>query len=84
MIIGIEGSFRLEMGWIFPTHKDFKLVTWNEAKSLDMKNVDAFIQTNILGFHKNNMKIQHDFMDNTGKPRIVLEQATFRKNLDFN
>ena len=25
MIIGIEGSFRLEMGWQFPEHKDFML-----------------------------------------------------------
>ena len=27
-----------------------------------MKNVD-FVQTNILGYHKNNMKDQHDFME---------------------
>jgi len=84
MIIGIEGSFRLEMGWQFPTHKDFKLVTFNEAKRLDMNNVEAFIQTNVLGKIKNNMKEQHDFMDSTGKPRIVVEQAVFRKNIDFD
>ncbi len=84
MIIGIEGSFRLKMGWQFPTHKDFKLVTFEEAKQLDMNEVDAFIQTNVLGFIKNNMKDQHDFMDSTGKPRIVIEQATFRKNIDFD
>ena len=30
------------------------------------------------------MKDQHDFMDKTGKPRIVIEQATFRKNIDFD
>ena len=84
MIIGIEGSFRLEMGWHFPTHKDFKLVTFTEAKQLNMNEVDAFIQTNVLGVIKNNMKEQHDFMDSTGKPRIVIEQATFRKNLDFD
>mgnify|MGYP001160827833 FL=1 len=87
MIIGIEGSFRLEMGWQFPTHKDFKLMSFSEAKNMSMEeydNVDAFIQTNILGYHKNNMKEQHDFIDNTGKPRIVLEQATFRKNIDFD
>jgi len=84
MIIGIEGSFRLEMGWVFPTHKDFKLVTFDEAKRLDMNKVDAFIQTNVLGVIKNNMKDQHDFMDKTGKPRIVIEQATFRKNIDFD
>lgn len=84
MIIGIVGSFRLEMGWQFPTHKDFKLVTFDEAKQLDMNNVDAFIQTNVLGAIKNNMKDQHDFMASTGKPRIVLEQATFRKNLNFD
>ena len=84
MIIGIEGSFRTEMGWIFPTHKDFKLVSFDEAKKLDMDNVEAFIQTNVLGVIKNNMKDQHDFMDKTGKPRIVIEQATFRKNIDFD
>lgn len=84
MIIGIEGSFRTEMGWIFPTHKDFKLVSFNDAKSLDYSKVDAFVQTNVLGQIKNNMKDQHDFMDSTGKPRIVIEQATFRKNIDFD
>ena len=84
MIIGIEGSFRTEMGWIFPTHKDFKLVSFNDAKSLDYSKVDAFVQTNVLGQIKNNMKDQHDFMDSKNKPRIVIEQATFRKNLDFD
>jgi Ni,Fe-hydrogenase I large subunit len=84
MIVGIEGSFRLEMGWQFPTHKDFMLCNFNAAKQLDMKNVDAFVQTNVLGYLKNNMKDQHDFIDSTGKPRIVIEQATFRKNLDFD
>ena len=84
MIIGIEGSFRTKMGWVFPTHKDFKLVSFDEAKKLDMNNVEAFIQTNVLGVIKNNMKDQHDFMDKTGKPRIVIEQATFRKNIDFD
>jgi len=72
------------MGWQFPTHKDFMLCNFDAAKQLDMKNVDAFIQTNVLGEIKNNMKDQHDFIDSTGKPRIVLEQATFRKNLDFD
>ena len=84
MIIGIEGSFRLEMGWVFPTHKDFKLVTFDQAKRLDLNDVEAFIQTNVLGFIKNNMKDQHDFIASTGKPRIVIEQATFRKNIDFD
>ena len=84
MIIGIEGSFRLEMGWQFPTHKDFKLVTFNEAKRLDLNDVEAFVQTNVLGFIKNNMKDQHDFIASTGKPRIVIEQATFRQNIDFD
>ena len=84
MIVGIEGSFRLEMGWQFPTHKDFMLCNFDAAKQLDMNKVDAFIQTNVLGAIKNNMKEQHDFMDSTGKPRIVIEQATFRKNIDFD
>jgi len=72
------------MGWQFPEHKDFMLCNFDAAKRLDMKNVDAFVQTNVLGFIKNNMKDQHDFMDSTGKPRIVVEQAVFRKNIDFD
>ena len=74
----VLNSFRLE------THKDFMLCNFNAVKQLDMKNVDIFVQTNVLGYLKNNMKEQHDFMDSTGKPRIVIEQATFRKNLDFD
>ena len=84
MILGIEGSFRLEMGWVFPTHKDFKLVTFDEAKRYDMNNVDAFIQTNVLGRIKNKMIDQHNFIESTGKPRIVVEQAVFRKGIDFD
>ena len=37
-----------------------------------------------MGVIKNNMKDQHDFIESTGKSRIVIEQATFRKNLDFD
>ena len=51
MIVGIEGSFRLEMGCIFPTHKDFKLISFEEAKSMNMEeydNVEDFIQTNVF------------------------------------
>ena len=84
MIVGIEGSFRLEMGWVFPTHEDFMLCNFDAAKQLDMSKVDAFITTNVLGFIKNNTKDQHDFIDSTGKPKIVIEQATFRKNIDFD
>ena len=77
MIIGIEGSFRTEMGWIFPTHKNFKLVSFDEAKIMDMNNVDAFIQTNVLGLIKNKMTDQHNFIESTGKPRIVIELEGF-------
>ena len=52
MIIGIEGSFRTDFGWVFPTHKDFKLISFNEAKSMSYDNVQAFIQTNVLGHFK--------------------------------
>ena len=87
MIVGIVGSFRLEMGWVFPTHKDFKLLNFSDVKNMSMEdydNVEAFVQTNILGYHKNNMKDQHDYIANTGKPRIIIEQAPFRKNIDFD
>ena len=49
-----------------------------------MKNVDNLCTNKCVNYLKNNMKDQHDFMDSTGKPRIVIEQATFRKNLDFD
>jgi len=52
MIIGIEGSYRTDFGWVFPTHKNFRLVTFNEAKRLDLNTVEAFIQTNVLGVLK--------------------------------
>jgi len=84
MIVGIEGSFRLEMGWVFPTHKDFKLLSFGQTKSLDLSKVDAFVQTNVMGYFKNHQKEQHEFIKRSGKPVIVFEQATFRKNLDFN
>ena len=81
-IIGIEGSFRTEMGWIFPSHPDFELVGLETAKNI--KDADAYIQTNVLGHFKKNYKEQHDFIASTGKPRIVIEQAPFRKNQDFD
>ena len=34
MIVGIEGSFRLEMGWQFPTHKDFMLCNFNACQTI--------------------------------------------------
>ena len=83
-IIGIEGSFRTEMGWIFPTHEDFKLITFTQAKQMDLNKIDAFIQTNVLGRFKNSMIDHFKLMDKFKKPRIVIEQAPFRKNLDFD
>lgn len=82
-ILGINGSFRLDMGWVFPTHPDFKLVNTLEEAQQE-KNVDAFVQTNVRGFFKNLYKDQHDFIKSTGKPKIVIEQAPFRKNQDFD
>lgn len=81
-IIGIKGSFRTEMGWVFPSHSDFQLVDLETAKTI--KDADAYIQTNVLGHFKKNYKEQHDFIQSTGKPRIVIEQAPFRKNQDFD
>ena len=52
MIIGIEGSFRLEMGWQFPTHKDFKLVTFDEAKRLDLNDVEVYDYLHIQYWRK--------------------------------
>ena len=45
MIIGIEGSFRIDFGYIArPTHKDFKLVSFDETKKLNMNNVDPLFK----------------------------------------
>ena len=81
-IVGIKGSFRTEMGWIFPSHPDFHLVDFSVAKN--MKDVDAYIQTNVLGHFKNKVIDQHNFIASTGKPRIVIEQAPFRKNQNID
>ena len=82
-IIGINGSFRVQSGFVFPTHPDFKLLSFDKVKNMNINDIDAFVQSNVLGKFKNRYKEHHDFMKSTGKPRIVFEQATFRKNLDF-
>ena len=81
MIVGISGAFNTKAGFVFPTHEDFKLIEW---KDKDKHQADAYIQTNILG----RMKIIHsDFyrwIIEQKKPTLVVEQATFRQNLDID
>jgi hypothetical protein len=84
-IIGVTGAFREESLFVFPTHKDYKLIDYNNKNFLEQesKNADAFVQTNVLGVFKTKMKRQYEWILNQNKPRIVFEQATFRRNLDI-
>jgi len=79
-IIGIRGSFNEEYSFVFPNHKDFTLINFEDRNKY---NADAFIQTNVLGVLKRKNRQQYQYIIDTNKPRIVVEQATFRKNLDL-
>tara|TARA_B110000259_G_C13925452_1_gene366612 strand:- start:105 stop:1028 length:924 start_codon:yes stop_codon:yes gene_type:complete len=77
-IVGIKGAFSTEAMFIFPKHKDFKLIEYKESH-----NADVYIQTNVLGVMKKKNAEIYQFILDQNKPRIVVEQATFRKNLDI-
>ena len=77
-IVGIKGAFSTEAMFIFPKHKDFKLIEYKESH-----NADVYIQTNVLGVMKKKNAEIYQFILDKNKPRIVVEQATFRKNLDI-
>ena len=77
-IVGIKGAFSTEAMFIFPKHKDFKFI-----ESKESHNADVYIQTNVLGVMKKKNAEIYQFILDQNKPRIVVEQATFRKNLDI-
>ena len=77
-IVGIKGAFSTEAMFIFPKHKDFKFIEYKESH-----NADVYIQTNVLGVMKKKNAEIYQFILDQNKPRIVVEQATFRKNLDI-
>ena len=77
-IVGIKGAFSTEAMFIFPKHKDFKLIEYKESH-----NADVYIQTNVLGVMKKKNAEIYQFILDQNKPKIVVEQATFRKNLDI-
>ena len=79
-IIGIQGAFSTEAMFIFPKHEDFKLIEYPERHN---HKADAYIQTNVLGVMKKKNAEKYQFILDQNKPRIVIEQATFRKNLDI-
>ena len=79
-IIGIQGAFSTEAMFIFPKHEDFKLIEYPERYN---HKADAYIQTNVLGVMKKKNAEKYQFILDQNKPRIVIEQATFRKNLDI-
>src|SRR6056300_1113333 len=80
MIIGIRGAFSTEALFVFPKHEDFKLIEYPERYN---NKADAYIQTNVLGVMKKKNAEKYQFILDQNKPRIVVEQATFRKNLDI-
>ena len=81
MIIGIKGAFNTKAGFVFPTHKDFKLI---EYKDRDKHKADAYIQSNILGRMKIINSDMYRYILEQKKPILVVEQATFRQNLNID
>jgi len=86
-IVGIKGAFNTEAMFVFPKHEDFKLIGYKERGNAYAgwlsKNADAYIQTNVLGVMKKKNAEIYQFILDKNKPIIVVEQATFRKNLDI-
>ena len=80
MIIGIKGPFNENNHYVFPTHKDFKLIEWSDR---DNHKADAYIQTNIKGNIKTVNADKYKWISAQSKPILVVEQATFRQNLDI-
>ena len=72
MIIGIEGSYRTDFGWVFPDHKDFMLCNFDAAKAIPTNQIDAVIQTNVLGRLKNKYKAQHCLLFLEGRLFLAL------------
>ena len=66
--------------FIFPKHEDFKLIEYPERHN---HKADVYIQTNVLGVMKKKNAEKYQFILDQNKPKIVIEQATFRKNLDI-
>ena len=80
MIIGIKGPFNENNHYVFPTHEDFKLIEWSDR---DNHKADAYIQTNIKGNIKAVNADKYKWISDQSKPTLVVEQATFRQNLDI-
>lgn len=80
MIIGIKGPFNENNHYVFPTHEDFKLIEWSDR---DNHKADAYIQTNIKGNIKTVNADKYKWISAQSKPILVVEQATFRQNLDI-
>lgn len=76
MIIGFNGSFR-DSFFKFPKHEDFKLYDFENPLP---PTADAYITTGVQGVYKD-WSDQYEYIKSTGKPQLVVEGATFRKNL---
>tara|TARA_B100001758_G_scaffold247847_1_gene267701 strand:+ start:4480 stop:5394 length:915 start_codon:yes stop_codon:yes gene_type:complete len=83
MILGIQGAFNTKAGFVFPTHEDFKLIQWKDRREY-LGKPDAFIQSNILGRNKIIYADMYRYILEQKKPILVVEQATFRQNLDID
>lgn len=83
MIVGISGAFNTKAGFVFPTHEDFKLIQWKDRNQY-IKTAKAYIQSNILGRMKIIYADMYRHILEQKKPTLVVEQATFRQNLDID
>ena len=52
-IIGIQGAFSTEAMFIFPKHKDFKLIEYTDRHN---HKADVYIQTNVCINYLYNLK----------------------------
>ena len=80
MIIGIKGPFNENNHYVFPTHKDFKLIEWSDR---DNHKADAYIQTNIKGNIKTVNADKYKWISAQSKPILVVEQATYEIKFKF-
>ena len=76
LIVGIEGVMRTHP---LPNLPNFKVVPWTDQKTI--KSADIFVQANIKENKHRKLLPLYQFIEDSGKPWIVVESAVFRKNM---
>ena len=76
LIVGIEGVMRTHP---LPKLPNFKLVHWTDKKTI--KSADIFVQANIKENKHRKLMPLYQYIEDSGKPWIVVESAVFRRNM---